>query len=80
MAGCHMTKVYNIFGKFITEIMFLRSWQENFPTISWKIWSCDNQLLPGPFSSRSTTEALVTRLVSILNTLVSLCSGKTASP
>ena len=29
----------------------------------WKIWSCDNQSLPGPSTSRSATEALGTSLI-----------------
>ena len=48
-AGCHMTK-------------FSKCCKENFPTI-WKIWSCDNQSLPGPSTSRSATEALGTSLI-----------------
>ena len=60
-----MTKFSNIFGKFIGEINTREVARKIFQ-IYWKIWSCDNQPLPGPSTSRSTTEALGTRLDVVL--------------
>ena len=64
-AGCHMTRFSNIFGKFIREIN-TQEVARKILQIYWKIWSCDNQPLPGPSTSRSTTEALGTRLYILL--------------
>ena len=44
----------------------------------WKIRSCDNQALPGPSTSRSTTEALGTRLSQIVPPSLSKACSKLA--